>query len=44
MQLRLDPAGKDICDIGTMEGLLPVLLKRRGARSVVAVDAADLAL
>jgi SAM-dependent methyltransferase len=25
-----------------MEGLLPVLLKRRGARSVVAVDAADL--
>jgi 2-polyprenyl-3-methyl-5-hydroxy-6-metoxy-1,4-benzoquinol methylase len=39
---RLDPAGKDICDIGTMEGLLPILLKRRGARSVVAIDAADL--
>jgi len=39
---RLDPAGRDICDIGTMEALVPVLLKRRGARSVVALDAADL--
>lgn len=39
---RLNPAGKEICDIGTMEGLLPVLLKRRGAKSVVAIDTADL--
>jgi 2-polyprenyl-3-methyl-5-hydroxy-6-metoxy-1,4-benzoquinol methylase len=38
---RLDPAGCDVCDIGTMEGLVPILLKRRGARSVVALDAFD---
>jgi 2-polyprenyl-3-methyl-5-hydroxy-6-metoxy-1,4-benzoquinol methylase len=36
---RLDPTGSDVCDIGTMEGMIPVLLKRRGAKSVVAVDA-----
>ena len=34
--------GRDACDIGTMEGLIPILLKRRGARSVVAMDAVDL--
>ena len=38
---RLSPSGKDICDIGTVEGMLPILLKRRGARSVVALDALD---
>ena len=38
---RLNPAGMDICDIGTMEGMIPVLLKRRGARTVVAIDAGD---
>src|SRR5215475_2520753 len=38
---RLDPSNRDICDIGAMEGVLPVLLKRRGARSVVAIDALD---
>jgi 2-polyprenyl-3-methyl-5-hydroxy-6-metoxy-1,4-benzoquinol methylase len=38
---RLNPAGRDICDIGTMEGIIPILLKRRGARSVVATDAVD---
>jgi hypothetical protein len=38
---RLSPAGLDICDIGTMEGIIPVLLKRRGARRVVALDAMD---
>jgi 2-polyprenyl-3-methyl-5-hydroxy-6-metoxy-1,4-benzoquinol methylase len=39
---RLSPSALDVCDIGTMEGLIPVLLKRRGARSVVALDALDL--
>ena len=39
---RLVPSGLDVCDIGTMEGLIPVLLKRRGARSVVALDGIDL--
>lgn len=38
---RLDPRGLDACDIGTMEGLVPILLKRRGARSVLATDGAD---
>jgi 2-polyprenyl-3-methyl-5-hydroxy-6-metoxy-1,4-benzoquinol methylase len=38
---RLTPLDLDICDIGTMEGMIPVLLKRRGARSVVALDAID---
>jgi hypothetical protein len=38
---RLAPSGLDVCDIGTMEGVIPVLLKRRGARSVVALDAID---
>lgn len=38
---RLSPEGLDVCDIGTMEGMIPVVLKRRGARSVVAMDAMD---
>jgi 2-polyprenyl-3-methyl-5-hydroxy-6-metoxy-1,4-benzoquinol methylase len=38
---RVTPTDKDICDIGTMEGMIPILLKRRGARSAVAIDAAD---
>ena len=38
---RAAPGGKDICDIGTMEGMIPILLKRRGARSIVALDAVD---
>jgi 2-polyprenyl-3-methyl-5-hydroxy-6-metoxy-1,4-benzoquinol methylase len=38
---RMSPLGLDACDIGTMEGMIPVLLKRRGARSVVALDAMD---
>ncbi|HYL84934.1 MAG TPA: FkbM family methyltransferase [Candidatus Angelobacter sp.] len=38
---RLSPVGLDVCDVGTMEGMIPVLLKRRGARSVVALDAID---
>ena len=38
---RLCPSGLDACDFGTMEGVIPVLLKRRGARSVVALDALD---
>lgn len=35
-------AGREVCDVGTMEGVVPVLAKRRGARSVVALDAVDL--
>jgi tRNA (mo5U34)-methyltransferase len=38
---RMAPFGLDFGDIGTMEGMIPVLLKRRGARSVVAMDALD---
>lgn len=38
---RVNPTGMDICDIGTMEGVIPILLKRRAARTVVAIDAAD---
>ena len=38
---RVNPTGADICDIGTMEGMIPILLKRRGARTAVAIDAAD---
>jgi 2-polyprenyl-3-methyl-5-hydroxy-6-metoxy-1,4-benzoquinol methylase len=38
---RMTPLGLDVCDIGTMEGMIPVLLKRRGAGRVVALDAMD---
>ncbi|HEX8070896.1 MAG TPA: methyltransferase domain-containing protein [Pyrinomonadaceae bacterium] len=33
--------GADCLDIGTMEGLMPVLMRRRGARRVLAVDAVE---
>jgi SAM-dependent methyltransferase len=35
---RADLTGKDCLDIGTMEGVIPVLMKRRGASGVVAYD------
>jgi SAM-dependent methyltransferase len=35
---RADLNGQDCLDIGTMEGLLPILMQRRGARSVTAYD------
>jgi len=38
---RAFPSGLDVCEFGTMEGAIPILLKRRGARSVVALDAID---
>lgn len=38
---RIDLSGTRCLDIGTMEGLVPVLLKRRGAADVVAVDGLD---
>ncbi len=38
---RVDLEGARCLDIGTMEGLVPVLLKRQGAADVVAVDGLD---
>ncbi len=38
---QVDVAGADCLDIGTMEGLIAVVLKRRGAKHVLAVDAVD---
>lgn len=38
---NVDVNGKDCIDIGTTEAVLPVLLKRAGARSVVAYDRID---
>ena len=38
---RIDLAGTRCLDIGTMEGLVPVELKRRGAADVLAVDGLD---
>jgi 2-polyprenyl-3-methyl-5-hydroxy-6-metoxy-1,4-benzoquinol methylase len=38
---RCDPAGMSCLDLGTMEGLVPALLKKRGAASVLAVDATN---
>lgn len=35
---RIDPRGLACLDIGTMEGLIPTLLKRRGADYVAAAD------
>lgn len=35
---RADLNGHDCLDIGTMEGLMPVLMQRRGAQSVTAYD------
>jgi len=37
----VDLAGAECLDIGTMEGLIPTLMVRRGAARVVAVDAVD---
>ena len=37
----VDPAGCDCLDLGSMEGLVPALWKRRGANRVIAVDAVD---
>lgn len=37
----VDVTGARCLDIGTMEGLVPVLLKRRGAASVTAIDGQD---
>lgn len=39
MARHVDPAGQDCLDIGTMEGLMPALLRRRGAGRILAVDA-----
>lgn len=36
---RADLRGADCLDIGTMEGLMPVLMRRAGARRVLALDA-----
>jgi len=33
---------REVCDIGTMEAIIPILAKRQGAKSVVALDAVDL--
>jgi SAM-dependent methyltransferase len=38
---RCNLAGMDCLDLGTMEGLMPVLMARSGARRVVALDGAD---
>lgn len=35
-------ANRDICEIGTMEGVTSILAMRQGARSVVALDALDM--
>jgi SAM-dependent methyltransferase len=35
---RADLNGQNCLDIGTMEGLIPILMQRRGARSVTAYD------
>ena len=37
----IDPAGLDVIDIGTMDGLMAFMLKRLGARRVVATDLFD---
>jgi len=38
---RIDLTGLRCLDVGTMEGLVPVLLKRRGAGQVIALDGFD---
>lgn len=38
---RVDLAGTRCLDIGTMEGIIPVLMKRQGAAEVLAVDGLD---
>ncbi|WP_457427540.1 class I SAM-dependent methyltransferase [Roseateles sp. P5_E7] len=39
MMRRCDLNGMDCLDIGSMEGLIPALMKRKGARTVLATDA-----
>jgi len=41
MLRRCDPAGMACLDLGTMEGVVPALLKKRRAGSVLAVDATN---
>jgi len=41
MLRRCDLTGTECLDLGTMEGLVPTLMKRGGARRVLAVDAID---
>ena len=41
MLRECEPAGKSFLEIGPMEGIMPVLMKRRGAERVLAVDAID---
>jgi 2-polyprenyl-3-methyl-5-hydroxy-6-metoxy-1,4-benzoquinol methylase len=41
MLRRCEVAGTSCLDLGTMEGLVPVLLKKRGARDVLGVDFSD---
>src|SRR4029077_364899 len=38
MQKKLDLSGMDCLDIGSAEGILPILAKKGGARSVTSVD------
>jgi hypothetical protein len=39
---NIDVRGKDCIDVGTQEGLVPILLKKAGAQRVVAYDRMDL--
>jgi len=41
MQRKVDLKGMDCLDIGSAEGLLPILAKKSGARDVVATDFSD---
>jgi len=41
MLRECDPAGQSFLEMGPMEGLMPVVMKRRGADRVLAVDAID---
>src|SRR5258705_892533 len=41
MLSECDPAGRSFLEMGPMEGLMPVVMKRRGAARVLAVDAID---
>jgi SAM-dependent methyltransferase len=41
MLRRADPAGMSFLELGPMEGLMPVVMKRRGASRVLAVDGID---
>lgn len=41
MLRRCELAGMDCLDMGAMEGIIPVLMRRGGAESVLAIDAVD---